>query len=94
MRISRRKEQQGMEASIDSPYMDYAGAERYTTLHRVTLWRAVRDGKLKASGYGRAVRFRREDKSVTTSKPTPTYDLVMTHQVASRRSFLSIVHNT
>lgn len=51
-----------MEAtSTKSPYLDYAGAEEYTTLHRVTLWRAVRDGKLKASGYGRAVRFHIED---------------------------------
>ena len=47
-----------MEATTaKSPYLDYAGAEEYTTLHRVTLWRAVRDGRLKASGYGRAVRF-------------------------------------
>jgi excisionase family DNA binding protein len=51
-----------MEATdIKSPYLDYAGAEEYTTLHRVTLWRAVRDGKLKASGYGRAVRFHVKD---------------------------------
>jgi excisionase family DNA binding protein len=44
--------------SVESPYVDYAGAEKYTTLHRVTLWRAVREGRLKSSGYGRAVRFR------------------------------------
>ena len=51
-----------MEAtSARSPYLDYTGAEEYTTLHRVTLWRAVRDGKLKASGYGRAVRFHVKD---------------------------------
>jgi len=40
-----------------SPYLDYAQAEDYTTLNRVTLWRAVKAGRLKASGYGRAVRF-------------------------------------
>lgn len=51
-----------MEAtSAKSPYLDYAEAEDYTTLHRVTLWRAVEAGKLKVSGYGRAVRFRVED---------------------------------
>jgi excisionase family DNA binding protein len=46
-----------MEVTTESPYVDYAGAERYTKLHRVTLWRAVKENKLKASGYGRAVRF-------------------------------------
>jgi excisionase family DNA binding protein len=45
----------------EEPVHDYAGAEEYTTLHRITLWRAVRDGRLKASGYGRAVRFHVED---------------------------------
>ena len=51
-----------MEAtSRKSPCMDYAGVEDYTTLYRITLWRAVRDGRLKASGYGRAVRFHVED---------------------------------
>ena len=44
-----------------SPYLTVKQAEEYTTLHRVTLWRAVRDGRLKASGYGRAVRYRIED---------------------------------
>ena len=51
-----------MEANTTkSPYLDYTRAEEYTTLHRVTLWRAVRDGTLKASGYGRAVRFHVKD---------------------------------
>ena len=51
-----------MEATgVQSPYFDYTGAAKYTTLHRVTLWRAVRDGRLKASGYGRAVRFHIKD---------------------------------
>ena len=44
-----------------NPYLNYARAEEYTTLDRVTLWRAVRDGRLKASGYGRAVRFHVRD---------------------------------
>ena len=51
-----------MEAtSTTSPYLDYAGAAEYTTLHSVTLWRAVKAGRLKASGYGRAVRFHIKD---------------------------------
>jgi excisionase family DNA binding protein len=51
-----------MEATgAKSPYLNYARAEEYTTLDRVTLWRAVKAGKLKASGYGRAVRFHVRD---------------------------------
>jgi excisionase family DNA binding protein len=47
-----------MEATrVERPYLTYAEAESYTGLHRVTLWRAVRDHRLKASGYGRAIRF-------------------------------------
>ena len=47
-----------MEATtVERAYLRYMEAEKYTGLHRVTLWRAVRDGHLKASGYGRAVRF-------------------------------------
>jgi excisionase family DNA binding protein len=47
--------------TIERKYLRYAEAEHYTGLQRVTLWRAVRDGKLRVSGYGRAVRFRVED---------------------------------
>jgi excisionase family DNA binding protein len=47
--------------SAESPYVDYSGAAKYTTLNRVTLYRAVRAGRLKASGYGRAVRFHIRD---------------------------------
>ncbi len=51
-----------MEANtVERPYLTYAEAARYTGLHHVTLWRAVRDGRLKASGYGRAVRFHVRD---------------------------------
>jgi hypothetical protein len=51
-----------MEATgAKSPYLDYTGAEEYTTLNRVTLWRAVKAGRLKASGYGRAIRFHVRD---------------------------------
>jgi excisionase family DNA binding protein len=44
-------------SSRGSPYVDYSGAAKYTTLNRVTLYRAVRAGHLKKCGYGRAVRF-------------------------------------
>jgi excisionase family DNA binding protein len=47
-----------MEATAVEPaYLNYPEAERFTGLHRVTIWRAVRDGALKASGSGRGVRF-------------------------------------
>jgi excisionase family DNA binding protein len=47
-----------MEATnTKSPYLTVKQAAEYTTLHPVTLWRACREGKLKASGYGRAVRY-------------------------------------
>lgn len=50
-----------MEATVERAYLRYSEAETYTGLHRVTLWRAVRRGQLKPSGYGSAVRFRVED---------------------------------
>jgi excisionase family DNA binding protein len=51
-----------MEATtIERRYLRYEEAERYTGLHRVTLWRAVREGRLKASGPGTAVRFHLKD---------------------------------
>lgn len=51
-----------MEATqVERPYLTYKEAEKYTGLHRVTLWRAVRDSRLKASGFGRVVRFHKRD---------------------------------
>jgi excisionase family DNA binding protein len=47
--------------TIESPYRDYRAAASYCDLHRTTLWRAVKAGQLKASGYGRAVRFHVRD---------------------------------
>ena len=44
-----------------SPYLDYEEASVYCNLHRTTLWRAVRDDRLRASGPGSAVRFHRDD---------------------------------
>ena len=51
-----------MEApTIELRYVDYALAEEITGLNRVTLWRAVRNGSLKASGRGRGIRFKVRD---------------------------------
>lgn len=50
-----------MEATVERAYLRYSEAEKYTGLHRVTLWRAVRDGRLRACGYKSAVRFRVKD---------------------------------
>ncbi len=51
-----------MEATtIERTYLSYEEAEIFTGLHRVTIWRAVRAGELKASGSGRGVRFSRDE---------------------------------
>jgi hypothetical protein len=54
---AKKRRSQMMEATTTkSPYLDYARAEECTTL-----WRAVKAGRLNASGYGRAVRFHVKD---------------------------------
>lgn len=51
-----------MEATTVMPaYLTYPEAEQLTGLHRVSIWRAVRSGQLKASGSGRGVRFSRDE---------------------------------
>jgi excisionase family DNA binding protein len=50
-----------MRATVEPAYMDYPRAESYTGLNRVTLWRLVKRGELRASKVGRAVRFSRAD---------------------------------
>ena len=51
-----------MEAAITgSPYLDYELAAAYCNVNRTTLWRAVKAGKLRASGPGMAVRFHRDE---------------------------------
>lgn len=47
--------------TIESPYLTYEEAARYCKVERTTLWRAVRAGRLRASGPGRAVRFHRDE---------------------------------
>jgi excisionase family DNA binding protein len=60
--VKQGKGDQVMEATVVEPaYLNYAEAERFTGLHRVTIWRAVRQGELKASGGGRGVRFSRDE---------------------------------
>ena len=48
-------------ATVQGSYLTYEEAARYTNLSPVTLWRAVRDGRLKAAGPGRAVRFHKDE---------------------------------
>jgi excisionase family DNA binding protein len=48
-----------MEATTtESPYLTYEEAAAYCRCDKTTLWRAVKAGDLRASGPGRAVRFR------------------------------------
>lgn len=44
-----------------SPFLTYEEAADYCRVNRTTLWRAVRAGKLRESGPGMAVRFRRDE---------------------------------
>lgn len=48
-------------ATVESPYLTTNEAAEYTGLHPTTLWRARKEGKLKASGYGRSVRYHVRD---------------------------------
>lgn len=49
-----------MEAT-ESPYLTYEEAEIYCNVERTTLYRAMKSGRLKASGPGAAVRFHRDE---------------------------------
>lgn len=42
-------------------WMSYPDAADYCGVDRVTLWRAVKRGDLRAGGVGRAVRFHKDD---------------------------------
>jgi excisionase family DNA binding protein len=47
-----------MEAKVvEVPYLTYKEAARYCNVERTTIWRAVKTGRLQASGPGTAVRF-------------------------------------
>ena len=43
--------------STERAWLSYSEASAYAGLDRVTLWRAVKRGSLRAGGTGRAVRF-------------------------------------
>lgn len=49
------------EPGITSPYLTYSEASRYCRCDRTTIYRAVKAGRLRASGPGSAVRFHRDD---------------------------------
>jgi excisionase family DNA binding protein len=42
-------------------YLTYEEAAQYTNVSAVTLWRAVRDGRLNTAGPGRAVKFHKDE---------------------------------
>jgi excisionase family DNA binding protein len=44
-----------------SPYLTYEEAARYCNVERTTLYRAVKSGRLRASGPGMAIRFHRDE---------------------------------
>jgi excisionase family DNA binding protein len=48
-------------AEAQRPYLTYEEAAQYTNISPVTLWRAVRDGRLTPAGPGRAVRFHKDE---------------------------------
>jgi len=51
-----------MEAMVkESPYLTYEAAARYCNVERTTIWRAVKAGRLQASGPGTAVRFHQNE---------------------------------
>ena len=51
-----------MEATtVQRSYLTYEESAQYTNVSAVTLWRAVRDGRLKPAGPGRAVRFHKDE---------------------------------
>jgi excisionase family DNA binding protein len=45
----------------ESPYFTYEGAACYCNVERTTIYRAVKAGRLRASGPGMAIRFHRDD---------------------------------
>ena len=49
------------EVEVQREWLSYPDAERYSGLSRVTLWRAVGRGDLKAARIGRAVRISRRE---------------------------------
>jgi len=53
-----------MKQTTEAPpraWLNYADAAEYCRVARVTLWRALKRGELRAGGVGRAVRFHVDD---------------------------------
>lgn len=51
-----------MEATAtEAAYLTYEQAAAYCNVERTTIYRAVKAGRLRASGPGTAVRFRRDE---------------------------------
>ncbi len=51
-----------MEATAaKSPYLTYAESSDYCNIERTTIYRALKAGRLRASGPGTAVRFHRDE---------------------------------
>ena len=48
-------------SATESPYFTYEGSARYCNVERTTIYRAVKAGRLRASGPGSAVRFHCDD---------------------------------
>jgi excisionase family DNA binding protein len=62
--VQEKKSGDSNDSRLDAKepgFLTYEEAARHCSLHKVTLWRAVRAGALRPSGYGRAVRFAVED---------------------------------
>ena len=47
--------------ATESPYYNYRQASAYCNVERTTLYRAVKAGRLRASGPGMAVRFHQDE---------------------------------
>ncbi len=47
--------------ATNSPYLDYREAASYCNVERTTIYRAMKAGRLRASGPGSAVRFHQDD---------------------------------
>ena len=61
-KVAQRKLEKAMQmATVQRRYLTYEEAAHYTNLSAVTLWRAVRDKRLKPAGPGRAVRFHKDE---------------------------------
>jgi excisionase family DNA binding protein len=59
--MKSKESKQMKSTATQSPYMDYREAEAYCNVERTTIWRAVKAGRLQASGPGTAVRFHRDE---------------------------------